>query len=109
MKHIVRDVVLFVSITAFVFIFALACGTPFVVKAESPSATVAQPQQVQASIFQGTVLRNGERFSLRTSSGQIYQLDDPQNAQTFEGKSVRVTGKLDGSARLIHVERIEAA
>jgi hypothetical protein len=107
MKHIFRDVVLFVSITAMVFIFALACGTPFVVKAESPS--VAQSSQAQSSIFQGTVLRNGERFSLRTSSGQIYQLDDPQNAQTFEGKSVRVTGKLDGAAKSIHVERIEAA
>ncbi len=107
MKHIFRDVVLFVSITAMVFIFALACGTPFVVKAESPIASPTQ--QTQSSVFQGTVLRNGERFSLRTSAGQIYQLDDPQNAQTFEGKSVRVTGKLDGSAKMIHVERIEAA
>ena len=46
---------------------------------------------------------------LREAGGQIYRLDDPQHAQSFEGKSVKVTGKLDTEAKLIHVERIESA
>ena len=109
MKQIVREVVLFVAISAGVFLFALACGTPFVVNAETPNQGVADSSQAQAAVFQGTVLRNGERFSLRTVSGQIYLLDDPQHVQPYEGKNVRITGTLDDSAKLIHVARIDAA
>jgi hypothetical protein len=54
-------------------------------------------------------MRNGEQFVLRESSGQIYRLDDPQHAQPFEGKAVKVTGQLDTEAKLIHVQRIESA
>ena len=79
------------------------------VNAESPGTVATQQQQAQAAVFQGTVLRNGERFSIRTTAGQIYQLDDPQHVQPYEGKNVRITGTLDSSARLIHVSRIEPA
>jgi hypothetical protein len=109
MKQIGREVALFVAISALVFIFALACGTPFVVKAETPNQVLAESPQAQSSVFQGTVLRNGERFSLRTSSGQIYLLDDPEHVQPYEGKNVRITGTLDSNAKLIHVARIDPA
>jgi hypothetical protein len=91
---------------------ALAWGKPFVAtgSAEAPvQAQQVQAQQGQTGTFTGTVLRNGEQFVLRDTAGQIYRLDDPREAQTFEGKPVKVTGKLDTEARLIHVERIEAA
>ena len=68
-----------------------------------------QQSQAQAATFTGTVRRNGEQFFLQESSGQVYRLDDPQHAQTYEGKAVKVTGKLDAEARMIHVERIEEA
>jgi hypothetical protein len=108
-KPITRDLVLFVVISALVFIFALAYGSPFVARAASPSEVQAQSQQIQSSAFQGTILRNGERFSLRTSSGHIYLLDDPEHVQPYEGKNVRVTGTLDSNAKLIHVAWIEPA
>ena len=109
-----RDMTLAVAITALVFMCALAWGRPFI---STGSAEVpVQAQQVQAqqgqgqtATYMGTVLRHGEQFVLRDADGQIYQLDDPRDAQTFEGKSVKVTGKLDTDARLIHVERIEPA
>ena len=104
-----RDLFLFVGISALVFFFALACGSPFVVRASGTNGVSADSQQTQSSVYQGTIVRNGERFLLRDQSGQIFQLDDPQHAQPFEGKNVRVTGKLDSGAKLIHVERIEAA
>jgi len=107
MKPITRDLVLFVAISAFVFIFALACGGPFVARAAIPGENLAQSQQAQSAVFQGTVLRNGERFSLRTSSGQIFQLDDSEHVQPYEDKNVRITGTLNTSAKLIHVIRIE--
>jgi uncharacterized protein YdeI (BOF family) len=117
-----RDMTLAVAISALVFMCALAWGKPFVatgsaeaaVQAQQMQAQQVQGQQVQAQqgqtgTFTGTVLRHGEQFVLRDGAGQIYRLDDPRDAQTFEGKPVKVTGKLDTEARLIHVERIEAA
>jgi hypothetical protein len=35
-------------------------------------------------------------------------MDDPSKAQPFAGKQVKVTGRLDTDAKLIHVESIEA-
>jgi Protein of unknown function (DUF5818) len=112
-----RDMTLAVAISALVFMCALAWGRPFIStgSAEVPApaqqiqAQQAQAQQGQTGTYTGTVLRNGEQFVLRDAAGQIYRLDDPRQAQSFEGKSVKVTGKLDTDARLIHVERIESA
>jgi hypothetical protein len=101
-----RELLLGVALTAFVFVCAWAWGSPFI----SAPATAAQAQsQAQSATFSGTIMRNGEQFVLRETSGQIYRLDDPKDAQAFEGKPVTVTGKLDPSARLIHVERIAPA
>jgi hypothetical protein len=112
-----RDMTLAVAVSALVFMCALAWGRPFVstgsaetpVQAQQVQAQQIQAQQGRSGTYTGIVLRNGEQFVLRDAAGQIYRLDDPRDAQTFEGKPVKVTGKLDTEARLIHVERIEAS
>jgi hypothetical protein len=107
-KH---ELTLALLVSAFVFVCALAWGHPFV--GSSSDAAVAgiamqsQQNQVQSAIFAGTIQRNGEQFFLREESGQIYRLDSSRLAQPYEGQSVKVTGKLDTEARLIHVEHIE--
>ncbi len=58
--------------------------------------------------FSGTVIRNGGRFALRETGGVLYTLDSTGRAWPFEGEDVRVTGKLDTSTRLLHVDDIEA-
>jgi Protein of unknown function (DUF5818) len=103
-----RELTLVLSLSALVFMCALAWGHPFVgTSGNVVTAVQAQQGQAQSATFTGTVQRNGEQFFLRETSGQIYRLDDPQHAQPFEGKQVKVTGKLDTEARMIHVERIE--
>jgi uncharacterized protein YdeI (BOF family) len=102
-----RDLFLAFALTAFVFMCALAWGSPFV--STGAFAATAQASQAQTTVFTGTVMRNGEQFVLRDAGGQIYRLDDPQHAQSFEGKTVKVTGKLDSDTKLIHVVRIEPA
>jgi Protein of unknown function (DUF5818) len=107
-----RELLLGVALTAFVFVCAWAWGSPFVAVASNATPVQAQSQtqtQAQAATFRGTIERNGEQFVLREASGQIYRLDDPRDAQPFEGKAVTVTGKLDAGARMIHVERITPA
>jgi uncharacterized protein YdeI (BOF family) len=111
MKLIKRDLILCIAFTAFVFVCALAWGSPFIGNNAGSSATQAQAQPVsaQATMFRGTVVRNGEQFLLRDGSGQVFRLDDPEQAQSFEDKTVTITGMLDHGSRMIHVERIESA
>lgn len=115
-KHdsIKHELTLALLVSAFVFVCALAWGHPFIggsaTGSEAAAAAVAtqtQPGQAQSVIFAGTIQRNGEQFFLREESGQIYRLDSSRLAQPYEGQSVKVTGKLDNDARLIHVEHIE--
>jgi uncharacterized protein YdeI (BOF family) len=119
MQLIKRDLILCIAFTAFVVVCALAWGSPFIrnTTASSNNAganailTQAQTQQApaQSTLFRGKVLRNGEQFLLRDGSGQVFRLDDPEQAQSFEGKDVTITGKLDLDSRMIHVDRIESA
>lgn len=61
----------------------------------------------RAEFYTGMVVKNGSGFLLRGSAGALYHLDDSTKAQAFAGKSVKVTGKLDETSKLIHVEKIE--
>jgi uncharacterized protein YdeI (BOF family) len=111
--------------------FALVWGSPFVGTSPAYAQDQAQPQQQpgqtqpaqpdqaqpqqpqpdqnqpQTATFTGTVVKNGDQFALRDSSGAVYTLDDSQRAKPFEGKAVKVTGQLDEQAKVIHVESIE--
>jgi hypothetical protein len=109
-QSIVRDLTFGIAVSVFVFVCALSWGGPFIAAARASGAPAqAQSSQAQSTTFNGTIMRNGEQFVLRETSGQIYRLDDPQHAQPFEGKAVKVTGRLDMEAKLIHVQRIESA
>ena len=115
MRSIRQDLSFGFGLSVLVFTCALAWGSPFVSSSGStPLKPQDQPRQVQAqqetdksTTFTGTVVKDGEQFSLRDSSGQVYKLDDPERAKPFEGKAVKVTGQLDMHAKLIHVESIE--
>jgi uncharacterized protein YdeI (BOF family) len=74
----------------------------------SPDQTMPSQDQSKASTFTGTIVKDGENYVLRDSSGGIYKLDDSSRAQAFEGKTVKVTGKLDADSKLIHVDSIQA-
>ena len=128
MQSIKRDLFVGLSISALLFVSALAWGSPFV----SASAIVAQaqeqqpPQQSQpapdqaqpqtppspdqaqpASVFTGTVMKKGSNLVLRDDSGKVFKLDDQQSAKPYVGKAVKVTGQLDEQAKLIHVQSIQ--
>ena len=72
-------------------------------------STMTTPQdQSKTTTFTGTIVKDGENYVLRDSSGGVYKLDDSSRAQTFEGKTVKVTGKLDADSKMIHVDSIQA-
>lgn len=74
----------------------------------------AQPDQTmpnqdsKTATFSGTVVKDGEQYVLRDSTGSVYKLDDSSRAQAFEGKTVKVTGRLDANSKMIHVDSIQA-
>ncbi|HLW85787.1 MAG TPA: DUF5818 domain-containing protein [Candidatus Sulfotelmatobacter sp.] len=80
---------------------------------QQPVAAQPVPQQndVQtqdAKPFNGIIVKEKGKLILKDTAANVrYQLDDQEKARQFEGKQVRVTGKLDMDTNLIHVETIE--
>ena len=58
--------------------------------------------------FTGSIVKNGSKYQLR-SGGADYDLDDQNQAKSFEGKDVKVNGSLDKSSNTIKVTSIEPA
>ena len=80
--------------------------------ASSPTATPSQNDMAQsqdaAKPFSGTIVKEKGKYVLKdTATNMSYQLDDQDKAKQYEGKQVKVTGKLDASSNQIKVESIE--
>jgi hypothetical protein len=67
----------------------------------------SQSQSATAQTFTGIVSKNADSYSLKVSADTSYKLDNQPEVQQFVGKRVRVTGTLDTSINLIHVDKIE--
>ncbi|KAA6458721.1 hypothetical protein DYQ86_19425 [Acidobacteria bacterium AB60] len=70
--------------------------------------TDGRPSYATTVTFSGTVIRSGGRFALLETGGILYMLDSTGRAWPFEGEDVRVTGKLDTTTHLLHVDDIQA-
>lgn len=103
------------ALVAMALALVFAWGSPFVASGPARAQMEVQPQQqpdgspAKSATFTGTVVKNGNQYMLRDSSGQIFGLDDAEKARPFEGNTVKVTGQLDEQAKVIHVENIESA
>ena len=71
------------------------------------SQTSDKSQTSTAQSFTGTVSKEADSFILQVSKTVFYKLDNEQQVQQYEGQRVRVTGTLDTSINLIHVEKVE--
>ena len=80
----------------------------------SPASQQAQPQRVTAQPtgqekqrFEGKISRSGDTLVLEDKADKIsYQLDDQQLAELFEGKDVKITGRLDSDSNTIYISDI---
>ena len=73
----------------------------------SPSTPESQDKSPTAQIFTGTISKEADSYVLKVSDSTSYKLDSQDQVQPFEGKRVQVTGTLDSSINLIHVDKIE--
>jgi Protein of unknown function (DUF5818) len=67
----------------------------------------ADNQAPTAQTFTGTISKDTDNYVLKVSETSSYKLDNQQQVQEYDGQRVRVTGTLDSSINLIHVDRIE--
>ena len=74
----------------------------------SSSATSATQGSASESTFTGSIGKSGGKLVLHAAEGD-FKLDDQGQAQSYEGKDVKVTGTLDSSGRTIKVKTIEPA
>jgi hypothetical protein len=83
--------------------------TPHPAQPSSPgqAQSPAQGQAQAAQTFTGTVSKEADSFVLKVSDTASYKLDNQEQVQEYQGQRVRVTGTLDPSINLIHVDRIE--
>ena len=72
-----------------------------------PANPQAQPQPPAAQTFTGTIIKDGSRYILKLSSKNVYQLDDQEKAQRYEGKQVKIEGTLDASGNSLHITSIQ--
>ena len=72
-----------------------------------PNSSENPKQSSTAQAFVGTINKQGDNFLLKVSETISYKLDNQQEVQQYDGKRVRVTGTLDSSAGLIHVDKVE--
>lgn len=73
----------------------------------SPSPPQSQEKSSTAQTFTGTISKEADNYVLKVSGSTSYKLDSQDQVQAFEGKRVQVTGTLDSSINLIHVEKVE--
>jgi uncharacterized protein YdeI (BOF family) len=111
------------SLSALTILLAFAGGSvalnaqtapPDAPRAQQPvtqQSVAQQPSTAQnqdATPISGTIMKEKGQYVLKdTASGASYKLDDQDKAKQFEGKQVKVTGKLDPNTNQIHVESIE--
>ena len=81
--------------------------TPSQPSTPSDPDTASQNQSPAAETFTGTVSKDSDNFVLKVSDTTSYKLDNQQQVQQYQGQRVRVTGTLERSLNLIHVDRIE--
>ena len=98
-----KRVVLSVAGTLLLFM-----AIPKVTSGISPPIPTLQGSQQNVKIFSGTVIKNGDTYVLSDAANKLsFTLDDTEKASHYEGKKVKVTGKVDVASNTIHVETIQ--
>jgi hypothetical protein len=81
-------------------------------QAGQPQAQARQAQdnmqQDDSKDFTGTIMKQGNKLVLRDASANVnYKVDDEDKVKDYVGKQVKITGTLDTSTNVIHVDSIE--
>jgi hypothetical protein len=73
-------------------------------QAQAPDSKSGMPAASDSQTFSGTVVKSGDKYMLKDDSGKTYDIDRQDDVKKFEGKRVRVQGKLDDTGTKITVK-----
>ena len=59
-------------------------------------------------VYIGTLVKEGDAYVLKTGN-EKYLLDSQKKAKNYKGKDVKITGTLDKTKNMLHVEKIEVS
>jgi hypothetical protein len=82
-------------------------ATPKQQPAPDTKAPAQEKQGPAAQTLSGTVIKLGNKYVLKTTDKQTYELDDQDKAREYEGKQVKIVGSLDRTTNVIHITTIE--
>jgi uncharacterized protein YdeI (BOF family) len=72
---------------------------------QTPDAEAQSEQSKGSQTFTGTIVKAGDKYVFQDeASGNTYDIDHQDEVQKFEGKKVKVHGKLDASGKMIHLQ-----
>ena len=78
---------------------------------QQPAPDTRAPAQERegpaAQTLSGTVIKLGDKYVLKTTDKQTYELDDQNKAREYEGKQVKIVGSLDRTTNMIRITSIE--
>jgi hypothetical protein len=72
-----------------------------------PGQPTDSPQQPSAQTFTGTIAKDGGAYILKVTESVTYQLGEDGKAKSYEGKQVRIAGKLDAKNNVLYITNIE--
>lgn len=70
----------------------------------SPTSSASGAAGSDSQVFSGTVEKSGDKYVLKDDTGKTYDIDHQDDVKKFEGKRVRVQGKLDDTGKKILVK-----
>jgi len=74
----------------------------------SQSAQTSPTSAQNPKEFTGMIVKEKGAMMLKDSSSKVsYKVDDDSKVKDYEGKQVKVTGTLDSSTNVIHVDSIQ--
>ena len=81
--------------------------TPQPPPAQHAKAPAQEKQGPAAQTLTGTVIKLGNKYVLKTTDKQTYELDDQDRAGEYAGKQVKIVGSLDRTTNMVHITSIE--
>ena len=77
---------------------------------QKPTPTDPQGKQAQpaSQSFTGTIVKEGGEYVLKSSDNTVYQIDDQETAKSYEGKRVKISGRLDAKTNMLHILTIDS-
>src|SRR5260370_20720186 len=73
-------------------------------QSQAPDSNAGRPAASDSQTFSGTVMKCGDKYVLKDDAGKTYDIDQQDEGKKFDGKRVRVKGKLDDTGTKIQVQ-----